>query len=60
MSEVEFGSGVDVGSGDGGRKLSVMTLPGQEVTIVRYTLAPDHPHLLPFTITASSHTLTPR
>ncbi|XP_042227495.1 AP-4 complex subunit mu-1-like isoform X2 [Homarus americanus] len=59
MSEVEFGSGVDVGSGDGGRQLSVMTLPGQEMNIVRYTLSPDHPHLLPFTITASSHSLTP-
>ncbi|XP_071531066.1 AP-4 complex subunit mu-1-like [Panulirus ornatus] len=59
MSEVEFGSGVDVGSGDGGQKLSVMILPGQEVTIARYTLAPDHPHLLPFTLTASSHNLTP-
>ncbi|MPC19641.1 AP-4 complex subunit mu-1 [Portunus trituberculatus] len=57
MSEVEFGSGVNVG--DGGRKVSVMTVPGQEMTIARYTLAPDHPHLLPFTLTGSTAALTP-
>lgn len=58
MSEVEFGSGINVG--DGGRKVSVMTVPGQEMTIARYTLAPDHPHLLPFTLTGSTAALTPR
>lgn len=57
MSEVEFGSGINVG--DGGRKVSVMTVPGQEMTIARYTLAPDHPHLLPFTLTGSTAALTP-
>ena len=60
MSEVEFGSGVNVSGGDGGRKVSVMTVPGQEMTITRYTLAPDHPHLLPFTLTGSTAALTPR
>ncbi|XP_045583389.1 AP-4 complex subunit mu-1 isoform X4 [Procambarus clarkii] len=59
MSEVEFGSGVDVCNKEGGQQFSVMTLPGQEITIVRYILAPDHPHLLPFTLTASSQSLTP-
>lgn len=60
MSEVEFGSGVNVSMGDGGRKVSVMTVPGQEMTIARYTLAPDHPHLLPFSLTGSTTALTPR
>ncbi|KAG0705393.1 AP-4 complex subunit mu-1 [Chionoecetes opilio] len=60
MSEVEFGSGVNVSGGDGGgRKLSVMTIPGQEMTVARYTLAPDHPHLLPFTLTGTTAALTP-
>ncbi|XP_066971298.1 AP-4 complex subunit mu-1-like isoform X2 [Macrobrachium rosenbergii] len=59
MSEVEFGNGVEIGSGNNGRQLSVMTVPGQEITIARYTLAPDHPHLLPFTLTSSIHSLTP-
>lgn len=59
MSEVEFGSGVNVSTGDGGRKVSVMTVPGQELTIARYTLAPDHPHLLPFSLTGSTTALTP-
>nr|XP_053627616.1 AP-4 complex subunit mu-1-like [Cherax quadricarinatus] len=59
MSDVEFGSNVEVSDREGGRQLSVVTLPGQEMTVVRYTLAPDHPHLLPFTVTASYHSLTP-
>lgn len=60
MSEVEFGSGVNVSTNDGGRKVSVMTVPGQEMTIARYTLAPDHPHLLPFSLTGATTALTPR
>ncbi|KAK7082435.1 hypothetical protein SK128_023000 [Halocaridina rubra] len=60
MSEVEFGNGVEVGgSGGNSRQLCVMTIPGQEISIARYTLAPDHPHLLPFTLTSSIHNLTP-
>lgn len=59
LSDVEFGNGVEVGTGNNGRQLSVMTIPGQEISIARYTLAPDHPHLLPFTLTSSVHSLTP-
>ncbi|KAK3861479.1 hypothetical protein Pcinc_032553 [Petrolisthes cinctipes] len=58
MSEVELGAGVTVG-GEASRQLSVVTLPGQELTLARYTLAPDHPHLLPFTLSASTTSLTP-
>lgn len=59
MSEVELGAGVTVG-GEASRQLSVVTLPGQELTLARYTLAPDHAHLLPFTLSASTTSLTPR
>lgn len=60
MSEVEFGTGVEVAGGETGRQLSVITSPGHEVTIARYTVSPDHPHLLPFNLTASFHSLTAR
>ncbi|XP_047491816.1 AP-4 complex subunit mu-1-like isoform X1 [Penaeus chinensis] len=58
MSEVEFGTGVEVAGGETGRQLSVITSPGHEVTIARYTVSPDHPHLLPFNLAASFHSLT--
>ncbi|CAL4124477.1 unnamed protein product, partial [Meganyctiphanes norvegica] len=57
MTDIEYGSGVDASQMSNHRQLSLQA-PTGEATILRYNLAPDHPHLLPFTITAQTKPLT--